>query len=479
MQNNLFTQGLDIHNHDQVLDLVSQDWRVLEHAGRGPKNDDNIVWLAVLQDWRALEFAGDGPRNNTEIVLAALEQDIRAAQYIGNGPRYDQRVIDLLGPVQVNDNVQGPVITPPRDDESGNTGAAEDHQGPARPVVATPSSDVRPVAAPTQVAEKGIVDIHGRLQVQGSKITSSKTGAPVSLYGISHFWINEGWVGERFCTEASVNAMCDLGVDVLRVPVGVQEGGGYLHNRDSVRARMNSVVSAAINKGKYVIIDWHSRKATDNEPEAIAFFKEMAVLYGKCPNVIFEIYNEPVGGETWPKIKGYSERVLAAIRQQGADNLVIAGTPTWSQDVDVASQSPLNDTNVAYALHFYAGTHHDHIRKKARTAIASGLPLFISECGGVSCTGDGAFDHVQWQAWVDLIEEHGLSTIGWHMGNTGKFETSSAIFQHVNPEGPWNDEHFTESGRAFRALLQSPRRQPELADTSSDHSVSTTHTLGG
>ena len=70
----------------------------------GPKNDDNIVWLAVLQDWRALEFAGDGPRNNTEIVLAALEQDIRAAQYIGNGPRYDQRVIDLLGPVQINDN---------------------------------------------------------------------------------------------------------------------------------------------------------------------------------------------------------------------------------------------------------------------------------------------------------------------------------------------------------------------------------------
>ena len=37
MQNNLFTQGLDIHNHDQVLDLVSQDWRVLEHAGGGAK----------------------------------------------------------------------------------------------------------------------------------------------------------------------------------------------------------------------------------------------------------------------------------------------------------------------------------------------------------------------------------------------------------------------------------------------------------
>lgn len=66
-------------------------------------------------------------------------------------------------------------------------------------------------------------------------------------------------------------------------------------------------------------------------------------------------------------------------------------------DVDIAAESPLTEPNVAYALHFYAGTHKDWHREKAEKAIAAGLPLFISECGSMEATGDGPIDYESWE----------------------------------------------------------------------------------
>ncbi len=61
--------------------------------------------------------------------------------------------------------------------------------------------------------------------------------------------------------------------------------------------------------------------------------------------------------------------------------MVICGTNTWSQDVDAVTAKPLSAdgiTNVAYTLHFYAGTHYDSIKNKLRTALAAGMPVFVS-----------------------------------------------------------------------------------------------------
>ena len=49
----------------------------------------------------------------------------------------------------------------------------------------------------------------------------------------------------------------------------------------------------------------------------------------------------------WPAVRAYAERVIAAIRQHDPVNLIIVGTPCWSQQVDVAAAAPLDDVNVA------------------------------------------------------------------------------------------------------------------------------------
>ena len=105
-----------------------------------------------------------------------------------------------------------------------------------------------------------------------------------------------------------------------------------------------------------VIIDWHDHNAEKHEKEATKFFREMAKEYGEFPNVIFEIYNEPIAQDWSQTIKPYHERIVKVIRKYSS-NLIVLGTRTWSQDVDEAAQDPVQGENLAYTIHFYANIH--------------------------------------------------------------------------------------------------------------------------
>ena len=122
---------------------------------------------------------------------------------------------------------------------------------------------------------------------------------------------------------------------------------GYLANPDREKAKVTAVIDACIELGLYVIIDWHDHHAHEHEAESIAFFKEIATSYGDEPNIIYEIYNEPEQVSWTNVIKPYAQEVINEIRAIDPDNIIIVGTPTWSQDVDVAARDPLDFTNIA------------------------------------------------------------------------------------------------------------------------------------
>ena len=56
--------------------------------------------------------------------------------------------------------------------------------------------------------------------------------------------------------------------------MGVEDPGGYLHNKQANKSRLKTIVEAAIEEGIYVIIDWHSHHAEDHLEEAKLFFQE-------------------------------------------------------------------------------------------------------------------------------------------------------------------------------------------------------------
>jgi len=231
------------------------------------------------------------------------------------------------------------------------------------------------------------------------------------------------------------------------------EEGGYILSPDSNKNRTKVVVNAAIENGLYVIIDWHSHNAEMHKSQAIAFFTEMAETYGAYNNVIYEVYNEPLQVSWTGTIKPYAQEVIAAIRAKDPDNLIIVGTPAWSQDVDVAAQSPISGSNIAYTLHFYAGTHKQFLRDKAISALSRGIPLFVIEWGTVNADGDGGVDQTETQAWMNFLKQNGISHANWSI--TDKVEGSAALVPGASISGGWNDSQLTASGRYVKSIIKS------------------------
>ncbi len=296
-----------------------------------------------------------------------------------------------------------------------------------------------------------------KLTVQGNKVLVG--GQQKSLGGNSLFWSNDGWGGERFYNADVVRWLKnDWQTTIVRAAMGINEGGGYLSNPASNKARVRAVVDAAIANDQYVIIDWHSHHAEDQRDAAVAFFREMAQLYGHRNHVIYEVYNEPLQVSWTGVIKPYAEAIIAAIRQHDPDNLIIVGTPNWSQLVDEASLSPIAGNNIAYTLHFYAGTHGQWLRDKARTALNNGIALFVTEWGTVDASGDGAVNHTETDAWVAFMRQNKIHHANWALND--KNEGASALPVGASNTGGWTA--LTPSGNKVRDIVRS---SDKLGDT--------------
>lgn len=292
------------------------------------------------------------------------------------------------------------------------------------------------VDIPTDVATP--VGYYGEMQVKDGKIVGSKTGEPMRATGMSFFWSN--WSQKYYTADYVDYLVDDFACEVVRCSYGVTDEG--IPYDTTCEPLIEDVIVRAIERGVYVIIDWHSHGAHKNPDEAIRYFGELAKKYGEYDNVIFEVYNEPTN-YTWKAVKDYSELVIAEIRKY-SDNLVIVGSPQWSQKVESAANNPINDENVAYTLHFYAGTHQQWLRDSADRAMAAGIALFITEWGSVNADGNGAIAKESTEEWFKWIDENGLSSCNWAVND--KAEGSSIFVEK-------SDDVLTETGIYIKELI--------------------------
>ncbi len=305
------------------------------------------------------------------------------------------------------------------------------------------------MAAPTPV------EIHGPLRVEGNRIVGHD-GKPAVLKGMSFFWSQ--WQGQFYNSNVVHWLRDDWNCSIVRVAVGATRDG-VLGNRGREMAK--AVIQAAIDRGMYVIVDWHDHAAHQHQAQAIAFFEDIARTYGKLPNIIYEPWNEPLKDHDWSTvIKPYHEAVVARIRAIDPDNLIVLGTQSWSQEVDKASRDPVKGTNLAYTLHFYAGTHRESLRQKARTALTNGAAIFVTEWGTGEANGAGKLDEVETRRWWDFMDQNRLSWCNWSI--TDKDETTAALLPKANPLGAWPTNEISPSGLLVRGELR--RINPPRAD---------------
>lgn len=297
------------------------------------------------------------------------------------------------------------------------------------------------------------VERFGALSVTDGKITDSR-GRNIALSGMSHFWSNTGYGQEAIYNADIVNYIADeWDASLFRAAMGVDAKGGYLVDKEN-EMRTRTVIDAAIAKGAYVIIDWHSHHAEKYPEAAVEFFTRMANIYGKNDNIIYEIYNEPLNDVSWDQdVKPYSEKVIAAIRAVDPDNIIIVGSPTWSQDVDIAAQNPITGyDNIAYTMHFYAGTHGTELRTKTEAALKAGAAVFVTEWGTINANGDGDVATQSVREWVEFMDKHCLSNANWSISN--KAEGASIFKPGTSQTGGWSDDDLTASGKVVKEIVQ-------------------------
>ncbi|WP_223650873.1 glycoside hydrolase family 5 protein [Hymenobacter psoromatis] len=318
---------------------------------------------------------------------------------------------------------------------------------PARPV-ARPTA-FPPIARPAgQATADGFVRRHGRLRVAGTQLVDQH-GAKVMLRGVSFGW-HSLW--PRFYNEAAVGWLQkDFSCNVVRAAMGIEVGErNYKQDPAFSKAKVEAVVAGAIKADIYVIIDWHSHNI--NLAEAKGFFAEMSKKYAKYPNIIYEVFNEP-DQESWPEAKAYSEEIIKVIRANDPSNIILVGCPHWDQDINLPAADPIKGyANLMYTMHFYAATHGKWLRDRTDAALASGLPVFVSESAGMEASGDGPLNNEAWQAYIDWMEAKGLSWIVWSVSD--KDETCSMLQKSASSTGPWQDADLKESGLKTRTYLR-------------------------
>jgi endoglucanase len=313
------------------------------------------------------------------------------------------------------------------------------------------------LSASLSLGQESVVAKHGQLSVKGNRIID-KDSNPVTLRGMSLYWSQ--WKGPFYNPDCIKWLRDDWNCTLVRAAMAVGSGG-YLTNPEEEKQKVKTVVQAAIDLGIYVIIDWHVlAEGPKTVEQAGAFFEEMAKTYGSKPNVIYEIWNEPVNTQDWTKvIKPYHEAIIARIRAQDPDNIIVCGTQTWSQDVDKAAVDPLKGTNIAYALHFYAATHKQALRDKAAAALGKDIALMVTEWGTSEASGGGKLDAQETKDWLDFMDKNQLSWCNWSIADLN--ETSAALKPGASPKGNWSADEISASGQLVRSELKAKSQVAE------------------
>lgn len=299
-------------------------------------------------------------------------------------------------------------------------------------------------------------EYYGKLHVEGTRLCD-ENNTPVQLKGLSSHGL--GWFPDYINKQAFQDFRDDWNMNIIRLALYTAEEEGYCSKDESHKEFLKEVVSKGIEIARelkmYVIVDWHI--LLDNNPsinikDAIDFFEEISSKHKEDEHILYEICNEPNGNTSWEDVKNYAEQVIPVIRKNAPDAIIIVGTPTWSQDVDIASENPISGyDNIMYALHFYADTHKDTLRDKMRKALDNQLPIFVTEYGICDASGNGAINPEEADKWISLLDELKISHIAWNLSN--KDESSAILKKTCIKSMDFTQEDLNDSGIWLKAML--------------------------
>ena len=290
----------------------------------------------------------------------------------------------------------------------------------------------------------------GRLRVEGAQLVDA-SGEAVQLRGISTHGLTwyPDFVSENLFRQLAEDWNCNMIRLAMYASVYCADG-----KEESLELMIRGI-EAAIAADMYVLVDWHMLELGDPNAQitqAMEFFDGISAAYADCPNLIYEICNEPNGAADWSDILAYANRVIPVIRDRSPEAVIVVGTPEFDKNLAGALLRPLEFDNVMYSLHFYAATHHEGLLGELRAAVEAGLPVFVSECGICEADGDGNIDYGSAAEWFRYMNEKQLSYAVWSLSD--KDESSAFFKPGFDPSGTIRDSDLTASGLWVREAVR-------------------------
>ncbi|PUT42193.1 cellulase [Legionella taurinensis] len=302
------------------------------------------------------------------------------------------------------------------------------------------------------------VGANGQLTVCGTKLCNEH-GSPIQLKGMSTHGLQ--WFA-NCATPASLDYLTNqMKANVVRVSLYVQEGG-YETNPTQFTNQVSQLIDEAYDRGIYVIVDWHILNPGDpnyNLARAKTFFTAIATAHKNKNNILYEIANEP-NGVSWSTIKSYANEIIPVIRAIDAKAPVIVGTRAWSSlgvseggSYQEIVNNPVQFSNIMYSFHFYAASHRDNYLAALDNA-SQVLPIFVTEFGTQTFTGDGANDFDMSNRYMALMA---AKKIGWTNWNYSDDFRSGAIWKtNTCANGAWVDSNLKPAGIYIKDQIQAP-----------------------
>lgn len=260
---------------------------------------------------------------------------------------------------------------------------------------------------------------------EGFLVSSDLKDRPLKR-GVSLFWSQ--W-GGRFWSAGTIRSLAEnWSPDFIRLPIGSHEDDlGYIKDEAYAITRAIMAIDEALANGVYVIVDCHDHDAVNHPLNASLLLSKIAAKYGDHPGILYEIVNEPLF-VTWEEIKVYAEFIIPEIRRHAPNAVCLIGTPDWCTNLNGAFHNPVDLPNVMYTYHFYSASHQREHRENLDYFLQRDLPVFVSECGASTYTGNGKVDYQDFDKWLDFLEtKHSVPWCAWSLMDKG--ESSSMLVE--------------------------------------------------
>ena len=227
----------------------------------------------------------------------------------------------------------------------------------------------------------------------------------VTLRGISFCGFNNEW-GEKVLPdfEHKIVKVTDETngwyPNILRLPIKNYHLDTF--SLEQVYQTLQAGVDECARQKVYCIVDWHvvdGEKGADwrspqMQQQTKDFWRYMAPRFKDYPNVIFELYNEPgypklVNAENWLNWRRTAQEWVDIIREQAPKNIILIGSPLWSQITRFAPKYPFTGSNLAYVNHTYKGMEEswpqeiglEYDWEEVFGKAADRVPIFVTEFG--------------------------------------------------------------------------------------------------